>query len=104
MDREALGRDIKSEGRVFWFKMMEQKDMCSLPLAGAPESQPTAEQSSTGRHWNSPKKTPHIQRQRRSRNEIVGGGAITIKSSPITAGWVTHKLENTYTTEVHPLE
>ena len=29
---------------------------------------------------------------------------ITIKSNPITAGWVTHKLENTYTTEVHPLE
>ena len=31
-------------------------------------------------------------------------GAITIKSNPITAGWVTHKLENKYTTEVHPLE
>ena len=30
--------------------------------------------------------------------------AITIKSNPITAGWVTHKLENNYTTEVHPLE
>ena len=39
----------------------------------APESQLTAEQSSTGRHWNSPKKIPHIQRQRRSRNETVGG-------------------------------
>ena len=31
-------------------------------------------------------------------------GSITIKSNPITAGWVTHKLENTYTTEVHPLK
>ena len=31
-------------------------------------------------------------------------GAITIKSNPITAGWVTHKLKNNYTTEVHPLE
>ena len=31
-------------------------------------------------------------------------GAITIKSNPITAGQVTHKLENTYTTEVHLLE
>ena len=29
---------------------------------------------------------------------------ITIKSNPITAGWVTHKLENNYTTGVHPLE
>ena len=28
-------------------------------------------------------------------------GAITVKSNPITAGWVTHRLENTYTTEVH---
>ena len=26
---------------------------------------------------------------------------ITIKSNPITAGWVTHKLENTYTTEIY---
>ena len=31
-------------------------------------------------------------------------GTITIKSNPITSGWVTHKLQNTYTTEVHPLE
>ena len=31
-------------------------------------------------------------------------GAITVKSNPITAGWVTHRLENTYTTEVHTLE
>ena len=31
-------------------------------------------------------------------------GAITAKSNPITAGCVTHRLENTYTTEVHPLE
>ena len=29
-------------------------------------------------------------------------GAITVKSNPITAGSVTHKLENIYTTEVHP--
>ena len=31
-------------------------------------------------------------------------GAITKKSNPITAGWVTHKLENNCATEVHPLE
>ena len=31
-------------------------------------------------------------------------GAITVKSNPITTGWVTHRLANTYTTEVHPLE
>ena len=77
--------------------------MLSIPPARTPESQLTAEQSSIGRHWNSPKKIPHIQRQRRSHNEMVGGG-ITIKSNPVTAGWVTYKLENIYTTEVHPLE
>ena len=31
-------------------------------------------------------------------------GVITIKSNPISARWVTHKLENNFTTEVHPLE
>ena len=31
-------------------------------------------------------------------------GAITANSNSITAGWVTHRLEKTYTTEVHPLE
>ena len=31
-------------------------------------------------------------------------GAIRVKSNPITAGWVTHRLANTYATEVHPLE
>ena len=40
---------------------------------GTPESQLAAGQSSTGRHWNSPKKIPHIQRQRRSHNEMVRG-------------------------------
>ena len=42
-------------------------------LARTPESQLAAGQSSTERHWNSPKKIPHIQRQRRSHNEMVGG-------------------------------
>ena len=53
--------------------MAEKKDVLSLPLARIPESQLTAEQSSTGRHWNSPKKIPHIQRQRTSNSETVGG-------------------------------
>ena len=61
---------IKWEGLT---KMAEQKDMLSLPLLRTPESQLTAEQSLTGRHWNSPKKIPYIQRQRTSHNETVGG-------------------------------
>ena len=59
--------------KKMWVKTVEQKDVYSLPLARAPESQLTAEQSLTGRCWNSPKKMPHIQRQRKSRNEMVGG-------------------------------
>ena len=46
--------------------------MLSLPLARALESQLTAEQSSTGGNWNSPKKIPHIQRQRRRRERELG--------------------------------
>ena len=34
---------------------------------------------------------------------MVGGGTTAIKSNPVPAGWVTHKLEN-YTTEVLPQE
>ena len=89
------------------FKMAEQKDVCSLPLARAPESQLAAEQSSTGRHWNSPKKIPHSQIKGEATvrwQEGLNHNIITRKSNPITAGWVTHKLENNYTTEVHPLE
>ena len=47
--------------------------MLSLPLVRTPESQLAAGPSSTGRHWNSPKKITHIQRQRRSQNEMVEG-------------------------------
>ena len=49
------------------------------------------------------KDTPHAK----TKEKLQGDGrrgTITIKSNPITAGWVTHKLENIYTTEVHPLE
>ena len=49
------------------------------------------------------KDTPHPKTKERP--EWDGGrGPMTIKSNPINAGCVTHKLENTYTTEVHPLE
>ena len=64
---------LKMNGGGDWFKMAEYKDVHSLPLVRAPKSQLIAERSSTGRHWNSPKKIPHIQRQRRSHNEIAEG-------------------------------
>ena len=88
---------------LFNATVIQQIKNWGLPLARAPESQITAEQSSTGRHWNTPKKIPHIKREGK-RQWDGRRGAITIKSNPITAVWVTHKLENNYTTEVPPLE
>ena len=54
-------------------KMAEQKDMSSSSPARAPKSQLTVEQSlkeDTGTHQQ---KIPHIQGQRKSHNETVGG-------------------------------
>ena len=65
-------KTLLQKDRRDWFKMAEQKYVLSLSLVRTPESQLTAEQSLTGRNWNSPKKIPHIQRQRRSHNEMVG--------------------------------
>ena len=49
------------------------------------------------------KDTPHSKTKEKLQWDSRRG-AITIKSNAITIGWVTHKLENNYTTEVHPLE
>ena len=54
--------------------MVEKKDVHSSFPARAPKLQLAVEQTTTGRHWNPPKKRyPHIQRQRRRLNETVGG-------------------------------
>ena len=49
------------------------------------------------------KDTPHPKTKEKpqwdGRRDII-----TLKPNPITTGWVTHKLENNYTTEVQPLE
>ena len=79
------------------------------PPARAPKSQLAVDQPSTGGHWNlskKKKKIPHVQRQRGSHRKPQQDGrkgTITIKSSPIPAGWVNHKLENNNTKEVLPL-
>ena len=57
------------EGKKEWIYVY----VYQIHFARTPESQLVAGQSSTGRHWNSPKKIPHIQRQRRSQNEMVRG-------------------------------
>ena len=38
--------------------MAEYRDVLSLPIARAPESRVTAEQSSTRRHWNQKRYPP----------------------------------------------
>ena len=71
---EVLTIAIRQEKEIRrGIKKAEQKDELSLSLVRTPESQLAAGLSSTGRHWNSPKQIPHIQRQRTSHNEIVGG-------------------------------
>ena len=47
--------------------------MSSPLLTKTPKSQLTAEQPSTEKCWNLPKKIPDIRRQGRSHNETVGG-------------------------------
>ena len=73
--------------------------MCLPPPARAPQLQLAVKQQLTGGHWNPPKKdTPRSKTkklQQDSRRE-----AITIKSNPIPARWVTHRLENNNTKEV----
>ena len=68
----------KEQDRGFWFKMTENKDAHLSPTAKAQKLQLAVEQPSTGGCWNPPKKKkkkkiPHVQRQRRSCSETVGG-------------------------------
>ena len=49
------------------------------------------------------KDTPHPKTKEKPQWE-GRKGAITVISNPITGGWLTHRLVNTYTTEVHPLK
>ena len=49
------------------------------------------------------KDTPHPKTKEKPQWDSRRGG-ITIKANLINTGWVTHKPENDYTTEVHPLE
>ena len=49
------------------------------------------------------KDTPHLKTKEKPQWD-GRRGTITVKSNPITGGCMTHRLENTYTTEVHPLE
>ena len=78
--------------------MVEQKDVHSYPPARASKSQLTVELPSTGGHWNLPNKAPPSTKT----NKLQQDGrrdTTTIKSNPIPAKWVTHKLDNNNTKE-----
>ena len=76
--------------------------MHSSPLAGSPKSQLAIEQPSTGECWNPAKKDiPHPKTNTKPQPDDRKG-AIMIKSNPMPAGWMTHKLENNKAKELIP--
>ena len=77
--------------------------MYSLPLVRAPELQLAVEQLSTGGPWNPLKKIPPHPKTKAKPQGDGRRGTITMKSNPIPAGSVTHKMENDNTKEVLPL-
>ena len=76
-----------------WFLQKHQNHNCWTSI----------DKTTTETYWNLPKKIPYTQRQRRC-NEMIRGGTVMIKSSLLPARLATHKLENSYTTEIFPQE
>ena len=81
-------------------KMAEKKDVSSPPLTKTPKSQLTAEQPSTKKDWNLPQKDILHPKTKKKPQWDGRRGTLMIKSSPIPARWVTHRLENNHITEV----
>ena len=46
------------------------------------------------------KRYPTFKEKEEATKRQSAGGIIAIKPNPIHVGWVTHRLENNYTTEV----
>ena len=84
----------------FWFKIMEKKDMCSSPPVESSKIA-TSSWTTTDRSTLEPTKKgyPHPKTKKKPQQDSRRG-AVKIKSNPIPAGWVTHKLENNNTKEV----
>ena len=73
-------------------------------LTKTPKSQLTAEQPSTKKCWNLPKKaTLHPKTKRRPQWDSRRG-TIMINSNLVSTRWATHKLENNYTRDIIPQE
>ena len=77
--------------------------MNSSSSARTPKLLLAAEQPSTGGCWNPPKKDTPCPKTKKKPQSDGRRGAIMIKSNPIPAKWMTHKLENNNTKEVLPL-
>ena len=73
------------------------------PPARAPKSQLTVEQPSTGGHWSLPKKDTPCPKTKKKPQRNGRRSIIMIKSNPMPAGWVTHRLENHNIKEVSTL-
>ena len=80
-----------------WFKMVELKDVCSSPPVRGPKSQllNNHQQEDSGTQQ---KRYPTFKNKGEGKEECNHN---KIKSQ--TPRWVTHRLENNYTTEVLPL-
>ena len=68
----------------------QNRRTCASSPVRTPELQLAAEQPSTGECWfpHTQKKIPHIQRQKRSPNKMVGGAKLHLESNPIPTGEV----------------
>ena len=74
--------------------------MHSSPPMRAPKLQLAIEQPSTGGCWNPPKKDNLSPKTKKKLQLDSRRGAITIKTNPILARWVTHRLENNNSEEM----
>ena len=89
----------QKEGSLMGFqvKMVQKKDKHISPSARAPKLQLAVKQQEDAGTYRKrcPKSKDKEEATARCRR-----GANTIKSKPIPAGWVTHRLENNKTKEV----
>ena len=106
MKREEYSADgkrnssIKMDRQCFQFQTADKKYTCSSPPVRAPKSQLVVGQPSKGGCWNLPKKdSPHPKMKKKPKWD-GRRGTIMIKSNPIPAECMTHKLENNNTREV----
>lgn len=63
----------------------------------------TLRKTTDKKYWNLPKSILYPKTKKKP-HEMVGGYTFTVQSNSVTAGWVTHKLENYYIVDILPQE